>query len=230
MRTLLATTLAMTALVACAPSSAATRSFAIGGFDRVRSSVPYDVQVRTGGQPGVRATGPQDVLDRLDIRVDGGELVIGSRPGSWFASSHGARTVIEVSAPAVAGATLSGPGDMTIDRVRARTFTARLSGPGNLSVGALEAGHADLQLSGPGDMTLAGRAETVRIALSGPGDVRAGKLSVRDADLQLSGPGEIAIAASGAATGRLSGPGDITVTGGARCDIAKSGPGDVTCR
>jgi len=219
------------AATACSPSHAATRAFPVGGFDRIANTAPVDVRVHVGAAPSARANGPQDVLDRLVIEVRGGELVVRTTPGRWFGGwgSHG-RTLVEVTVPALNGASLSGPGNLTIDRVRARAFTARLSGPGNLSVGSVEAGSVDISLTGPGDLTLAGHAATGRLGLSGPGDIRAAGLTLRDADISLSGPGDLALSATRLARGRLSGPGDITITGGARCAISKSGPGDVHCR
>lgn len=220
----------LAATLASAPSIAATRGFPVGGFDHIRSTVPFDVRVRTGAAPGVRADGPQAVLDKLDISVRGGELVIGTARGTWsWHMGRGERVTIDVTVPALAGATLSGPGDMTIDQVRTRSFDAALSGPGNLTIGQLDAGHAELRLSGPGDLIVAGRAGSANITLSGPGDVRAGRLTVEEISVQLSGPGDIDVTATRSATGHVSGPGDVRIGGHPRCAITKSGPGDVTC-
>lgn len=220
------------ALAACAPASAATRSFPVGKFDRVRSSVPFGVRVHTGVAPSVNARGPQEALDRLRIEVRGGELVIGTTPGSWFSGWHlgHGKTIIEVGMPTIDAAALSGPGDLAIDRVQGHSFAASLSGPGDLGIGLIEVGHVDLDLSGPGDVTVAGRAASARMTLSGPGDIHAGKLTLRDAAITVSGPGDLTASATGHADITLSGPGDVTVTGGARCAVTKHGPGDVICR
>lgn len=219
-----------TALTACS-APAATRSFPVGGFDRIRSSVPFDIHVRTGTAPAVRANGPQDAVDRLTVSVSGGELVIGTAHGRWW-SWHGGhqRAVIDVTVPMLRAATLAGPGDMTIDRIRTRDFAGSISGPGDMTIAALEAERVMLNLSGPGDLKISGRAATGSLVLHGPGDIHAEGLSLQNADVQLSGPGDIAVHVSGTARGRLSGPGDISITGGARCSISKSGPGDVSCR
>ena len=216
------------------PAAAATRGFPVGGFDRVRTTGPFDVRVHVGGAPAVRADGPQEVLDRLRIEVRGGELVIGTTPGSWMSGWHWGwgkqgRTVISVVAPALVGASLSGPGNLDVDRTRARSFEASLSGPGNLTIGALEAGDATFTLSGPGDLTVSGRAARARMTLSGPGDIRAQGFTARDLTVMLSGPGDITTNAIRSADGRLSGPGDVTIGGHPRCTISKSGPGDVRC-
>lgn len=231
MRRLVLPLLATASLAACGAASAATRDFPVGGFDRIASSVTFDVHVRTGGAPHVTATGPQELLDRLQIDVGGGELRIRTQRGNWFSgwNWHGGRGRIEVSVPMLQAASLSGPGDLTIDAVRVPRFSATLSGPGNLGIGALEARSLALTLSGPGNIVLAGRAETAAMMLSGPGDIKAANLTARTATVQLSGPGDITATVTGTVQGTLTGPGDITIRGGARCDISKHGPGDVHC-
>jgi hypothetical protein len=220
------------ALLGAVQAQAAARNFPVGRFDRIRSDVPFDVRVHTGAAPSARAQGPQEALDRLVVEISNGELVIRSRPGSWWSGWNWRRerAVIEVTVPMLNAATLNGPGDLTIDRIQARSFAGTLRGPGDLSVGALDVGDVAVSLSGPGDVTITGRAATANVRLSGPGDVRAGGLTVRDATVNLSGPGDIALNATGTVTGSLSGPGDITIHGGARCSISKHGPGDVNCR
>jgi hypothetical protein len=220
------------ALLGAAGAQAAARNFPASRFDRIQSNVPFDVRVHTGAAPSVRAQGPQQALDRLVVEVANGELVIRSQRGNWWSGWNWRRerAVIDVTVPMLNAAMLNGPGDMTIDRVQARSFAGTLHGPGNLTVGALDTGDVTLALDGPGDITMTGRAATAHITLRGPGDVRAGGLTVRDATVSLTGPGDITLNATGSVNGSLSGPGDITIRGGARCSISKHGPGDVTCR
>ena len=224
--------LATLVLVAGSTAHAATRGFPAGGFDKVRNTAPVDVRVHTGGAPSVRADGPQDVLDRLDIGVRNGELVVGMKSGSWLSgwSWHGKQhTVVDVSVPMLVAASLNGPGDLTIDRIRTPSFAGSLSGPGNLTIGALEARTTTLSLSGPGDLTVSGRTDGATFSLTGPGDIRAKGFTTRDLTVSLSGPGDIDVAATGTATVSLSGPGDVRIAGHPHCTVRKSGPGDVTC-
>ncbi|WP_294393526.1 head GIN domain-containing protein [uncultured Sphingomonas sp.] len=215
------------------PAVATTRTFPVGGFDRIRNTVPFDVRVHTGARPSARASGPQKILDRLVIDVRNGELVVGTRRGSWISSwtwnRNSEPVVIDIAVPALSAAALDGPGAIRIDRVQGRSFTASLSGPGDMTIASLQAGNVDFRLAGPGNIVAAGRVASARLDLSGPGDIRAMGLTVRDAAISVSGPGSIALTATGAVRGSLSGPGDITVRGGAQCDIRKSGPGAVHC-
>lgn len=212
-------------------ANAATRTFPVGGFDRISTAVPFDVHVHTGAAPAVRAEGPQEALDRLRVTVRGGELAIEAEPGHWMSgwSWRRQRMVIDVSVPMVRAASLRGPGDLTVDRVRTSRFEATLSGPGDLGIGAIEADRLNVVLNGPGDVTMAGRVGTASLVLRGPGDIHGAGLTARDATVLLSGPGDIVATATGTVEGTLSGPGDITIRGGARCRITKHGPGDVHC-
>ena len=217
-------------MLGSAGARAATRAFPVGGFDRIQSNTPFDVHIRTGAAPSVRASGPADALDQLRVEVAGGQLRIGARSRGWFSWSRPGKVTIDVTVPMLTAAMLNGPGDLTIDRIRTRSFAATINGPGDLAVGTLEAEQLDLALNGPGDLTVAGRAASARLSLRGPGDIHAAALTARDAFVTLSGPGDLALTATGAVQGTLSGPGDVTITGGARCMIRKSGPGDVHCR
>ncbi len=225
--------LILSALLAATPAIAAERSFPTGGtFDRVSNSTPFDVYVHTGKAPSVHATGPDEALKRLQIDNRGGNLRIGTTPGSWLSGWHwgrGERLRIDVTVPMVSEVNLSGPGNLTVDTVRTRDFGAHLSGPGDISVGSVDASGVTLALSGPGNIAINGRADRAVMSLTGPGDIRAAHLNVAEATVTLSGPGDITANVTRNADVRLSGPGDVSITGGAHCAIHKSGPGDVHC-
>ena len=55
------------------------RSFNLAGFDAVSLAGPHDVVVTVGPQFSVRAEGDAETLDRLDLRVEGGNLKIGTK-------------------------------------------------------------------------------------------------------------------------------------------------------
>jgi hypothetical protein len=215
---------------AATPALAAERSYSVGGFDRVSNSTPFDVYVHTGKAPSAHAAGDDRAIDRLQIEVVGGELRVATKQGSWFGWHWGnQRARIDVTVPAISGANLAGPGNLNIDLVRGRAFTAQLSGPGNINVGAIQAGDIELRLSGPGDISIAGHGGHGTFHVSGPGDIRAAGLTVQNANVSISGPGNVRANVTGSADVTVSGPGDAHLTGGAHCTIHKSFPGDATC-
>lgn len=219
-------------LMGTGAAQAAERDFPAGSdIHAVFNSTPFDVYVHTGKAPSVHATGDDQTLNRLEIENKGGQLRIGTKSGSWFSGWHwgGQKARIDVTAPMIGEVSVSGPGNLTVDNVRARDFGMHLSGPGNINVGSVQASGITLNLSGPGDIHVAGHADRAVVHLSGPGNIHAGGLNLAEADITLSGPGDIDATVTRSADVRLSGPGDVTIHGGAHCNIQKSGPGDVHC-
>ncbi|QJU57014.1 DUF2807 domain-containing protein [Sphingomonas sp. AP4-R1] len=215
-----------------APAFAATRTFPVGGFERVRSNVPFDVVVRTGAPLGVHAVGKDEVLARLRVFVRNGELVIDADKGRWYQNitiHKEDRVTINVTAPRLNGVSLAGPGDMTVNALRAPIANVALSGPGNISIGSIEASRADVAVSGPGDLRLSGKTGAARIVGSGPGQVHGEGWTVNDATVVVTGPGDVALTALRTANVTLTGPGDVRIGGRPRCQVVKRGPGSVRC-
>ena len=203
-----------------------SRNFQVGAFDRINLAGPMDVRASVGGQLSVRAEGDAAALDRLEIAVVGGELRIGTRPGTTGPLRN---VVVHVTVPALAAASLSGPGDIDIDRVRGDRFAAEVSGPGDIRLAELRVGEARFAVSGPGGIRAVGGARRAEATLSGPGNLRLDGFEAGDASVSLTGPGDIDLRATGNVAVTLTGPGDVTISGTARCTISRTGPGDVHC-
>lgn len=211
---------------------AATRVVPVqGAFDRIALAGSPDVVVTVGGAAAVRAEGDQELLDRLEVVNEGGQLRIGLRDaaGGWFSWGSHRNLVVHVSLPALAGATIAGSGDMRIDRVQGPAFAGNVTGSGDLSVGSMQADQASFSVTGSGDITAAGRAQTASASVTGSGDLHLAGLEVANATVAVAGSGDIGIRATQTATVEVHGSGDVTVSGPAHCTISKSGSGDVRC-
>ncbi|HEX8215904.1 MAG TPA: head GIN domain-containing protein [Allosphingosinicella sp.] len=209
----------------------ASRDFQVGAFRSVSLTGSPDVVVTVGGTPSVRAEGDARLVERLDIRVEDGDLKIGYRErNSWSFGFHRDRHVtIHVTVPALAAATLTGSGDMRVDRVQGDRFVATVTGSGDLEVGQLRAAEAVFTLTGSGAIRARGSAQRSHVELAGSGDVDLAGLEIRDAVVSLHGSGDVSANATGAARVTLMGSGDVSITGPARCQIEKRGSGEVHC-
>ena len=219
-------------LAACSGSaSAATHTYSVTTFDKLRVDGPFDVHVHVGGASGAQATGPQAAIDRLSVEQNDDTLVIKPLPGGWggWPGADQGKLVIEVSTPSLSVAGLAGSGDVSIDRIRGDTARLTLAGSGNLSVGAMDVTDLATVMTGSGDLSLAGRARKARATLTGSGNLHADKLVTDDATVSLVGSGDLAIGARHTAKVNLAGSGDITIAGPANCAVTRSGSGDVTC-
>lgn len=205
------------------------RSFEVGAFQSVSLEGSHDVVVTVGGAPSVRAEGSQEMLDRLDIRVENGALRIGTERGNWNWFGSSGRVTVYVTAPALQAASIGGSGDMRIERVESQRFAASIAGSGDMQIGALRAGQARFDIAGSGGIRAAGEAEAAEISIAGSGDVALNDLQARRARVSIMGSGNVALQASETVEGSIMGSGDVNVHGGARCTVSKMGSGDVNC-
>ena len=207
-----------------------SRSFDVGGFDRIALAGSYDVVVTVGAAVSVRAEGDARRLERLDIRVEDGQLRIGNRErrGWSWGGDHG-RVTVHVTVPALAAAAVAGSGDMRIDQIEGAAFTAAVAGSGDLDIAALRVDQASFSIAGSGNVRAAGAAARSEISIVGSGDADLERLESRTAAVTVMGSGDARLRATESASVALMGSGDVAVTGGARCSVDKHGSGDVRC-
>ena len=211
------------------PRATGQRSFQVGQFQAVSLDGSHDVVVAVGGAPSVRAEGDSEALERLDIRVEGGTLKIGSERRRWFNFRHGGGVTVYVTVPALNGATIAGSGDMRIDRVQAPSFEAEIAGSGDMEIGQLRARRASFSIAGSCGISAMGEAEVADVSFAGSGCVTLDRLQTRRTSVSVMGSGDVSVRASEAVEGSVMGSGDVIVHGTARCSISKMGSGDVQC-
>jgi DUF4097 and DUF4098 domain-containing protein YvlB len=208
------------------------RDFPVAGaFDRIALAGSPNVVVTVGPAASVRAEGDAEILDRLEITNENGQLRIGLRnsAGSWFSWNSHHRLTVHVTVPALVAAAIEGSGDMRIDRVQGPAFAASVTGSGDMNIAALTADQASFTVTGSGDISAAGHARQATASVTGSGDLRLAQLEAETATIALAGSGGIGLRATQTAAVDLRGSGDVNVAGPARCTINKAGSGDVHC-
>jgi len=211
------------------PGPQVTRNYQVGAFDKIAVSGPYEVNVVTGGQPGVSAKGGEQLLEETEVVVEGGTLKIKPRKKrgiSW--NWRGGKAVFTVNAAAIHGAAIAGSGGINVDRV-AGDFDGDVAGSGDLKVGAIAGGKVKLAIAGSGDVEAAGKADSVELSIAGSGDMRTSGLTSRTADVSIAGSGNVEANASETADVSIMGSGDVRIQGGAKCTVSKAGSGNVVC-
>src|SRR5687768_2527859 len=159
-----------------APSGVNTsRNFPVGEFTKLALRGGHDVIVTVGGAPSVRAEGDSGLIERLEIKVEGDELVIGSKHRRrWFGGSHDdgrAKVVVHVTVPSLAAASIDGSGDLRVDKVQGESFKAAIAGSGDMQIGDLRVRRSDFSIAGSGGITAKGTTESSDVSIAGSGDV-----------------------------------------------------------
>ncbi|CAN5172769.1 head GIN domain-containing protein [soil metagenome] len=209
-----------------------TRSFAVGGFTAVELAGSDDVRVVRGSQASVTATGPADVLDRLDIHVEGDRLKISRKRKAWNMGWGGGShrgAMVTVTTPGITAATLAGSGNLSVDRVSGDSFKGSLAGSGNLVLANVRVTQVALDLAGSGNLGASGVVRDARLNVGGSGGISALDLVSQTADVSLGGSGDVQVTARDHAKISIAGSGNVTVKGTTNCQIAKVGSGDARC-
>lgn len=231
MRKLVMGAMTAAAVLAATQAQAAERRFTVTNFEAIEVAGPFDVVVNVGKAVSVRAEGEQKDLDRLEVKVQGRELSIGTiRERNWFNWSKSSPVKVYVTVPALKEVSLSGSGDLSVDRVKADDFEASLAGSGDLSIGSLAAGKAEFSIAGSGDVTVgSGTCRSAEASIAGSGDINIAGLRCQTLEVDIAGSGGVKAHATQAANVSIMGSGDVVVTGGARCSTSKMGSGSVRC-
>lgn len=212
-------------------STGSSRAYQVGAFDSVSAAGPNNVIVTVGGGASVRAEGPADVLDRMEVVVVDGDLEI--RPKREFRNNYRwddrRKATFYVAAPALKAAAVAGSGDMKVDRVEGDRFSGSIAGSGNLDVGSLRVSTAKFSIAGSGDLTARGSAGQSSLSIAGSGNLRLAQLASRSASVSIAGSGNVDLNAAETVKVSIVGSGDVAVAGTARCSVSKIGSGSVRC-
>jgi hypothetical protein len=238
--------IAATAIVAAGATSACSqargedagptvsRNYQVGSFDQIELAGHYDVEVRTGANPSVSATGPEKLMERLEVDVRGSQLRI--RPKNerrWFnfgRGMHSGKVQVTVTVPTLKSASLAGAGGIRIDKVQGEEFEGEIAGSGDLRIGAVQVQTFRLGIAGSGDLHAGtGRAQRAEYEIAGSGGVEASGIASERIKVSVAGSGDVKAHATQSADIDIVGSGDVEVTGGAKCSIDKAGSGEVRC-
>jgi hypothetical protein len=206
-----------------------TRNFAASGFTKVDLRGPDDIDVKNGAQFAVVAEGDAATLDKLEIQVVDGTLRVGRKDQHGFSMSSDHGMKIHVTLPSLTAASVSGSGNMTVDKAQG-AFSGAVAGSGNLNIASLTASDADLSIAGSGDIDLGGGSGAkLSVSIAGSGDVDASKYTATSADVSIAGSGSLRGVVKGDASVSLIGSGDVELTGGAKCSVHSLGSGEAHC-
>lgn len=222
-----------------------SRSYDLAAFEKISVTGPHRIVVSVGPAFSVRAEGPQQTLADTEVGVEDGRLKIHPIDDGRWERRCGERNDSEnwrrrcwddykpatfhVTLPAISGASLVGGGDMRIDRVEGKEFSASLAGSGDLDVAALRVDVARFSIAGSGDLVARGSARRSRVSIAGSGNLQARGVTSDEASISIAGSGDVALTVRDDARVSIVGGGDVEISGPARCTVSRFGGGRVRC-
>lgn len=211
-----------------------SRNYQVGNFQQVELAGHYDVEIRTGAPVSVSARGPENVLNRLQVEVDGDKLEIRPKNDSgWFHFGHRfSREAVHVTVtvPTLTAATLAGSGVINVDKVQGGNFEGTVAGSGQLNVTSVDVQQFKLSIAGSGGAKAGqGKAQSAEYDIAGSGSLDAGAVQTQQVKVSIAGSGGVRANASSTANVDIMGSGDVNISGGAKCTVSKAGSGNVSC-
>jgi hypothetical protein len=175
------------------PGPTVTRTLPYSGSSRLEVAYPADITVTQGDQPSFTITGPQNVID--DLQLNDGALESRYGPGyryrwggPWNHHDDG-RLIITVVTP--------------------NTHEFHLAGAEKLTIRNFDQESLVLHIAGAGDVDGQGKAKRLEAHVAGAGHLDLGQLKVDDAEVHISGAGDAALNARRWADVSISGAGHI---------------------
>ena len=238
--TLMAVTLMLVSATACAeritPSkNYVTKKVNVGSFNAISTSSSVDViYTQSSGGQDVEIYAPDNLVDYIDVRVEGGVLKVGFKsPRNNFSINGKHKKEVRVSAPAVNS--LKASSDIIIKNglKTSGKVTVKASSSGDVTGSAISCDDFAATANSSGDVILEKVSCTNFSAdASSSGDVSVKNLNAADVSADASSSGDVILAGiCENASYRASSSGDVKAKGMKAVNVtaSASSSGDVEC-
>lgn len=197
-------------------------------FNAVEVNITGNLTYTQGNEYKLILHAQQNILDIIQTRVDGNELVIKFRDGKNVKAHE--EIDIELVTPNLNRMKLGGAANIKLEGlVEANNLELRLSGSGNIMADELKiTGELYGNLSGSGNIDVtAGEAASTKFRLSGSGNITADAVVAANSNAEISGSGNIRLQATDQLSAKISGSGSIYYRGTPQVSVEVSGSGSV---
>ena len=171
-----------------------SKTYDLDDFNAIAISNAADV-VFTQGPQSVVVSGPQVLIDRLELEVKNKSLNISSKQGNWDDWNKDGGLTFQISAVNLKALAISGSSDFAFEGpFKADGFSLTVSGSGDVTTeNDILLGVSNMVISGNGDVELRGTCQKLTLVNSGNGDLEADDLVIQNANVVNSGNGDVEI-------------------------------------
>lgn len=228
MRTCLAVLAIATALSSTA-AFAATRSFTVTGFDRVRVDGPFKVVLTTNVAPYARATGSAAALDGISVDVEGQTLIIRPKASGWtnYPDEATGPVTVSIGTHDLERAWVNGSGSLAVDKVRGPSLDLAVQGVGSVEVGEVRVDQLQVGMSGSGSAVISGTAQEATAIVRGASSLDASALTAKNATVGAAGTAVVKLSATRTVKIDAKGPVSIELSGNPVCTVRSQGSAEI---
>lgn len=162
-----------------------------GQFTAIESNDRTDVSY-VDGPIGITLSAPEELIDRVDVKVKNGVLVISNK--THYTVNGNYNTHLTVSAPGVKRFYSNGTGDFDIQKVSGGDIIFETKGTGDFKAKELDCSSLTVTGNGTGDVEIESvSAAEVRLSLYGTGDIEIDRIKAGKLAAKTNGTGDIQI-------------------------------------
>lgn len=212
-----------------------TKDYNVSAFSVIESNVVGNIEFTYSPNTQVEATGNQEFVDNLVIKVENGVLKLSKKNKidrenffKRFTPSKKSNLKIRIGAPVLTEIRSKGVSDFTAESIDTDKFSIVSDGVGNVNLKNVTCDELTVRSKGVGNVVLKGKTETLSIKSDGVGDIEARDLTVVDGDIVSTGVGNVTCNVTRNLSIRKSGVGNVRYHGNPTIkSMNASGPGRV---
>ena len=213
-----------------------TKKIRVDKFTRLVVQGSCDVvYTQTSGKQLIEVYGSDNLVDLMDVKVDGNTLIVSHKRGYSFTIGKGAKLELRITAPMVESAVLNGSGDIEFkngidvsgniniclngsgdieaDRVKCNVLETAVNGSGDIELNHIKAASVSASVNGSGDLSLKGQCLAAELSVNGSGDLSASALEADEVRASVHGSGDVTCYAVEKLHAHTTGSGDIGYKG-----------------
>ncbi len=201
-----------------------TRS--VSGFSQIELAISGDAYVQLGDSESLTVEGEDNILPLVTTSVQGGRLVIDSKPTALFRTTR--RLVYHIVVKDLRGLEISGSGKFLVGKVQANDVDLQISGSGEISFDQLTAQSLTANINGSGTIQVsAGSVARQSVRIPGSGNFDAGQLQSQIASVNLDGSGNANLWVTEQLNVVVNGSGNVYYYGSPQVSTTINGSGNV---
>ena len=188
-----------------------TKSYVVNDFEQVELNTIGDIRIEQGNSPSLTIETDDNILPLLDVKVEGGNLILGVISDANIKPTKGIIYHIVVKtlsalttnssgdlyAGHIKGSSLeifvNGSGSVSLQDVEVKDFLITSKGSGNVRADTIDADSIHTVLLASGNVQLAGTAIEHFVESNGSGDVRADDLKTSNTGIDLQASGDVIV-------------------------------------
>lgn len=201
----------------------------VPSFSKIALRIGALVHVEIGEKQSIEIVAKPSTLEDIITEVKNRTLHIKFPNNYAIKRIDPGKIEIFITVPEIDALTVSGSGDILVEKLKTRILDLTVSGSGDINIDKLSVERVSTAISGSGGINIdsGGVADEFSASISGSGNVKAGGFEAKDVTVKISGSGNCSVTSNGSVKARIAGSGNVYYGGNPSIDSSVAGSGKV---